>query len=103
MCISDLSSDVCSSDLVSICVLALIACTKEERHIPCEQSDRVPDPLRNVMVENLPGGAKLTYKVPDDPNLLYVKAEFETQGEIRNVKASYYENTLRQDGFGDTL
>ncbi|MFS8617644.1 MAG: DUF5000 domain-containing lipoprotein [Solitalea sp.] len=84
------------------CILLLVSCAKEEKHTPFEKSDVVPDPIGQIQVENLPGGAKLRYKVPNDPNLLYVKAEFETQGKVRNVKASFYENTLILEGFGDT-
>ncbi len=88
---------------ICFCLLALASCKEEEKHNPNEQSNWVPDPIAQIHVENLPGGAKLTYALPNNPELLYVKAEFETQGQIRTAKATYYNNTIVLEGFGDTL
>jgi hypothetical protein len=60
--------------------------------------------VSNVKVVNLNGKAALTYTLPGDEDLSYVKAEYETSaGHPREVKASYYVNTMTVDGFGDTL
>ncbi|HWK57716.1 MAG TPA: DUF5000 domain-containing lipoprotein [Parapedobacter sp.] len=88
---------------ICCCILAIASCKQEEKHTPHEQDGWVPDPVGQISVENLPGGAKLTYTLPDNPELLYVKAEFETQGQLRTAKATYYNNTLLLEGFGDTL
>jgi len=63
----------------------------------------VPRPVTNVAVTNLPGRAKLTYTMPDDPNLLYVKAVYTiTNGKQIEVKTSYYSNEMEVEGFADT-
>ncbi len=69
--------------------------------------DSVPAPAKvdvsTVTVRNTPGGAVLKYKVPDDKNLRYVRAVYETQpGKFREAVASYFVDTLALEGFGDT-
>src|SRR5690606_24162556 len=50
-----------------------------------------------------PGGARVTYSIPDDQTILYVKAVFESHmGQEREVKSSVYKNYIDLDGFGDT-
>ncbi len=86
------------------CLVIFFSCKEEEGHKPLVVIGKIPDPVTNIKVENLPGAAKLTYRLPtDNPNLMYVKAEFETQGKKRNAISTYYNNTLLVEGFGDTL
>nr|WP_068887524.1 DUF5000 domain-containing lipoprotein [Pedobacter panaciterrae] len=62
-----------------------------------------PGPITNAVVENLSGAAKITYKLPQDEDLLYVKALYTSkQGVVRETKVSYYNNNLTVEGFGDT-
>jgi hypothetical protein len=61
-----------------------------------------PPPVTDLKVLNLPGEAKITYKVPADPDLLYVEAKWTYKGNERNTKSSYYSDTLSIQGFGDT-
>ena len=89
--------------LTIFCVLAFATC-KEEEHEPLAHDDQAPEPITQIKVENLPGAVRLSYILPpNDKKLLYVKAEFETQGKVRDVRASYYNNELLLEGFGDTL
>lgn len=63
-----------------------------------------PGPVHNVSVENLPGGAELTYSLPEDQDLLYVRAEYTlTTGKEMEVKSSYYNNSLKIEGYADSL
>ena len=63
-----------------------------------------PAPVYDVTVRNLPGKATLTYSIPDDKNLLYVKAVYTmTNGKEAETKSSYYSNSLTLEGFADTL
>lgn len=62
-----------------------------------------PGPVSNATVENLSGAAKITYQLPPDGDLLYVKAIYVSrQGQERETKVSYYNNNLTVQGFGDT-
>ncbi|TZF82821.1 DUF5126 domain-containing protein [Pedobacter sp. BS3] len=88
-------------------VLIVIAygCTKEGR-LDDVVDDNAPAPalISNVKVEAKPGGAILTYKVPDDPNFYYAKAVYEIRpGVYREAKATLYNDTLALVGYGDTL
>ncbi|TYP87809.1 uncharacterized protein DUF5126 [Sphingobacterium allocomposti] len=61
-----------------------------------------PGRVSNVQVENLPGGAKISYTLPRDQDLLYVKATYVLpSGREMEVKSSYYNNSLVVEGFAD--
>lgn len=88
-----------------LCILicmCIISCT-EEKFGPTDQDGSAPTIISNINTENLPGGAKITYDVPADPNLLYVEAEYiASNGKLANVRASHYTNTLTIEGLGST-
>lgn len=84
-------------------ILGVSGC-KEEVLGPLSKEGQTPKPISNIRIEPLPGGAKFTYAVPNDDDLLYVKAVYEApKGNIREVKASFYVDSLIIDGFGDEL
>lgn len=62
---------------------------------------QAPDKVKNVVVQNIPGGALLSYDLPTDEDLLFVEARYEQKGTICNVKASCFEPKLTIEGFGD--
>lgn len=89
-----------------LCIAALLTATQA-----CKQSEVVslvndggaPGPVTNATVENLAGAAKITYTLPADKDVLYVKAVYTSkQGDVRETKVSYYNNNLTVLGFGDT-
>jgi hypothetical protein len=57
--------------------------------------------VSDVKIENTAGGAKLTYTLPDDEDLLYVKAVYLRNGEVCESRTSLYKDTLKVEGFGD--
>jgi hypothetical protein len=60
-----------------------------------------PAPIKAPAVENVPGGAVITYTIPEDEDLLYVKAIYTLDnGTVMEQKASAYTNTLKIEGFG---
>ena len=61
-----------------------------------------PNTVSNVSVENLPGGAKITYDLPDDEDLAFVEAVYTIDGKKRRTSASVYTNSLTVEGFGST-
>jgi len=76
---------------------------KEEKFGPTIEEGSTPAMISNVSTENMPGGARITYNVPADPNLLYVEAEYiASNGQLANVRASHYTNTLTIEGLGST-
>lgn len=80
-------------------IIVLFAC-KEETLAPLSTGNK-PNPVKDYTVESLPGGAKITFKVPSSEDLLYIKAEYEIiAGVKRETKSSIYKNYLIVDGFG---
>jgi len=88
--------------LVVVLFLMAVACNEEP--IGQQPIDKMPPgPVANVKVENTPGGAILTYKLPEDEDLLYVKAVYSLKsGVMSEVRSSMYTDTLKIAGFGDT-
>ncbi len=90
------------SQIITLALLAA-ACGKE-KHEPVNQPGGAPAQVSNVQVENRNGTARITYSLPDNADVLYVKAVYELRpGKVREVKSSFYNNFLIVDGFGDTL
>lgn len=83
--------------------LLLAACQKET-HSPVNTTGEKPDVLKNVVITNLPGSAKIGYSLPANKDILYVKAVYKIKAgqEQREIRSSYYNNFLVVDGFGDT-
>lgn len=76
-------------------------CSPDQR-VPIEKDRVPPGEIRNISVEALPGGAKITYTLPSDPDLLYVLAEYTGKsGRSFEFKSSYYSNFLVVNGFSD--
>lgn len=76
-------------------------CT-EEKSGPIDDDGSVPKPISNPSVENVAGGAIISYELPKDPNLLYVKAVYERNGKMIETKSSYFKNYIMVEGLGDT-
>lgn len=88
--------------LVSSLAVTFSSC-KEDSIGPLEKNDTPPGQVSGVAVENGPGNAKISYKLPLDQDLLYIKAVYNlANGQEMEVKSSYYNNSLLVEGFGDT-
>lgn len=86
-------------------LLWLSSCKEDmDYKTPAGGDGSVPQVVSNVTVENLAGKARITYKLPNDKNLLYVKAVYKNSaGAMAETKSSYYKDTLTVEGFADTL
>jgi hypothetical protein len=94
--------------IVVIAVLLLMtaewSCKKEDVNGIKQGGGGAPGVVSNVTVVNEHGAATISYVLPGDEDLLYIKAVYTLpNGTQREVKASYYTNQLRVDGFADTL
>jgi hypothetical protein len=79
-------------------MLVLASCKDYDRE-PFN-NDSAPAQVDILDIQSQPGGCKVTYSLPDDPNLLYVKAVYTlANGTVREVKSSFYKNYLILDGF----
>ncbi|MBL7971047.1 MAG: DUF5126 domain-containing protein [Prolixibacteraceae bacterium] len=87
-----------------LCVMTLYRCKETGRIDFIDDSSVVPAQITDVKIKSTPGGALITYKLPDDPTLSCVKAVYEIQPNVfREAKSSRYMDTLEIVGFGDTL
>ena len=78
-------------------------CEEEGNREPLEHDPTPPGQVTNIQAKAGPGIVTLRYTLPKDENLLYVKAVYTLQsGAEREVRASYYTNTMTLDGFFDT-
>lgn len=80
----------------------IIGCKELGRIEHVDQSAPAPKPVSVKEVINTSGGAIIKFQVPDDENLLGVKAVYERNGEIVETKASLFIDTLVVEGFGST-
>lgn len=89
--------------LFGMCLASIIpaACKKQDANVDIISKDMTkPGVVSNVSVENLDGAAKITYRLPDSKNLLYVLARYSINDDrVRETKASYYTDTILVDGF----
>src|SRR5690606_4782433 len=84
-------------------LVAFGGCKEQEGMAPINQNDPKPAKVTNVEVENLPGGARISYTLPKSDNILYIKAVYEIrEGVEQEVKSSYYNRGLIIEGFPDT-
>lgn len=89
--------------ILSALLLGCLSCKKDGRIEYTDSNAPAPAQINNVQVTAVPGGAIVTYKLPTDQHLSYVKAVYETRpGNVRETKASYFTDTLHLTGFGDT-
>lgn len=83
-----------------IIVGAFNRCEEEQRgQIPLDSTP--PQQITSISVENVPGGAIISYIIPEDDDLLYVKAIYTlNNGQKMEQKASAYSNKLEIVGIG---
>lgn len=90
--------------LMSFFLICCLGACKEDVNGPLESNSNPPGSVSNVVVENLSGKAKISYSLPTDGDLLYVKAKYVlATGREMEVKSSFYGNSLIVEGFADTL
>ncbi len=86
--------------LSAACMLAQ-SCT-DVKNEPITPGDAIPKQVSDITWVATPGGAEISYTLPNDPSLLYVEAVYTLKsGEIRNAKASFYQNKLEIEGLAD--
>ena len=89
--------------IVIVCMMFLYSCSEENNRVPSSDDPTIPGKVTKVLWDPLPGAVKLTYDLPSDQSLSYVKAECLINGVVRQVKATSYVNNLIIEGFADTL
>jgi hypothetical protein len=86
--------------LLALLSFGLLSCT--ELPIGQTPTDNVPPaPLKNVVITPTNGGALVSYSLPNEDDISYVKCEFTYNGKLRTVRSSIYKNYMEVDGIGD--
>ncbi|MFI5136237.1 MAG: DUF4959 domain-containing protein, partial [Sphingobacteriales bacterium] len=89
---------------IALFIVVATGCKQTVLNKPNVTNTTPPGVVTNPVATNLNGKASITYTLPGNSDLLYVKAVYETSpGHPQEVKASHYTNTLTVVGFGDTL
>lgn len=91
-------------NILCVSFVLFFSCKEENLLKPYGGDEKgTPEPVSNVEVENIPGGAILRYDLPKDPDLLSVKAVYiATNGKEQSVSASAYVDSLKISGLGNT-
>ncbi len=86
--------------LVCISSFAFVSCTEEGTHAPLVFDNQSPDPVTDIELTPTPGGFNVKFTAPTNTDLLYVKANFQTQGLGKTeIRASKYDNSFEVRGF----
>jgi hypothetical protein len=84
--------------LLTLCM----ACSEQfTGQFPVDSTPPSPVMVAPDGVTNFPGGSTITYLLPDETDLLYVKAVYTlSSGSVQEAKASAFSNSLTVKGFG---
>jgi hypothetical protein len=90
--------------LLGVALLLIIWNCSEVQDWSDPKDNIAPGMITNAQVENLNGGARITYTLPGDNDLLGVKAvySFSEDGEVREAFSSAFRDTIELVGFPDT-
>lgn len=83
--------------LLTACLSMLFSCEEVERG-PLTIDVTTPGIVTEVVTTSLPGGAKITYKVPDDNDVMLIEASFKRNGQRVTAKSSVYNNFVIIEG-----
>ena len=82
-------------------LVMLFACDEDSRG-PLVTDSTIPNTVSEVTVENLAGGAKISYIAPTDKDALYIEATFERNGEQVSTRSSLYKGHILIEGLNVT-
>lgn len=86
--------------LVCISSFVLVSCEEEGTHAPLVFDNQSPDPVTDIELTPTPGGFDIRFTAPTNTDLLYVKANFQTQGlGATELRASKYDNSFEVRGY----
>lgn len=93
-----------SKVLFVVGIISIIFSCDEEERGPIFSNGIAPGVVTEIVTEPLSGGARISYKLPNDSDLLLVKAEYTlANGEKANVRATSFNNSLNIIGLLDSI
>lgn len=88
--------------IILVFAFLFVSCEEEGRIDQIDQTVPAPQQAAVRSVTPRPGGAVIHYDIPDDDNIIGVKAVYERNGETCESMASRFVDSLKVEGFGDT-
>ena len=88
--------------ILLVAILSVLASCQEDGPKPQVDDGHPPAAVTDPSWEALPGAVKISYSLPSDPDLFYVEADCETGNGKKESRATFYDNSLILEGFGDT-
>ena len=89
--------------LIASAILGVTLYSCQEEPVGQTPADSTPPgKITNPVPTPLPGGARISYTLPKDDDLWYVKAVYSINGEEKTDAASLYANSVEVMGFGST-
>jgi hypothetical protein len=94
-----------SVKIAATALLLCVACSEEfTGQFPTDKTSPAPVTVNPDGVVNFPGGSTITYQLPDETDLLYVKAAYTLPDGIRQeFIVSSFSNSITVKGFGRGL
>lgn len=86
---------VCS---LLLSVLFLTACFEEHENGPLKGGGTVPAPITEFKSTPLPGGARITYKLPNDDQIIAVEATYDRNGKKVTTSSSVFNSFIKLEG-----
>lgn len=85
-----------------IILLFLFSACDEKTLDPISASLGKPGIVTDIQTESIPGGVKITYRIPEAEDILAVKGVYTlSNGKTYEAMTSFYENKLEIQGFND--
>lgn len=84
-------------------ILCFYTSCSEDINQPITKDSGIPGNVTEIGVENIEGGAIISYKLPTDNDLLCIEARYRlSSGEDKIVRASYHSRKIKVEGFAST-
>lgn len=90
------------STFTLIALVLVLASSCDEDRVGQNPVDNIPPAVvTNVQIEALPGGAKISYDLPNETDISYVICEYMFKGEKKVARSSIYSNFVIVEGLPD--
>lgn len=89
---------------MALLIVVLLGATSCEKDLVPKalKTGSAPGPVKSYTYQSIPGGAIITYDLPQGDDLRYVKATYTlNSGVTREAKSTVYKNTIQVDGFAN--
>lgn len=87
--------------ILALSLFVLVSC--EQEPIGQTPTDKTPpQAIQDIIVESMPGGAKISYTLPNETDISYVKGEYYVKGVKKVIRSSIYKNYMLMEGLGTT-